>query len=274
MILFLIRNISSNYLITITLLFLGVSLQSCRNEGQENGSQTKEATPIPVYTNDSEIQKERDEIFSLLAYSIVRNDWQYDSVPRFERRGYNIGSVLVDPQGFPVYAALNCVTKQNNATQHGEVRLMTQYIDTASKYNLRNHTIYTTLEPCAMCAGMMIMTSVERIIFGQRDIDFSGTFGRMAIDSRSIGGYPPFPREVISEPAPTPYYHQLDSAFQKFLNESDEKYLSKFLTTPIAKDIFSAARESFLGYQVKHEENLQILDQARELYSRFVPQFN
>ncbi len=49
---------------------------------------------VPVY-DPAPDQAERDEIFTLLAYAVVRKNWQQDMDP--SPRGYNIGGILVDP---------------------------------------------------------------------------------------------------------------------------------------------------------------------------------
>ena len=197
-----------------------------------------------MYSISDPKQIEIDEIFSLLAYSIVLTDWQSDTIPRHKRRGYNIGSVLVDAQNKPVFHALNCVGVTNNSTQHGEVRLMTQYLDAIEAFDLKEYTIYTTLEPCAMCAGMMTMTLVERTVFGQNDVEYSHTFERLAIDSRSIGGYPPFPRQVIADPSPSYIKEELNTAYQDFLTHDTEKILAKFLVSEKAKSDISKSLSS------------------------------
>jgi len=221
-----------------------------------------------MYSITNPRQIEVDEIFSLLAYSFVYSNWQEDSIPRDHRRGYNIGSVLVDKNNNPVYYALNSVGVTNNATQHGEVRLMIQYLDSVRAFDLREHTIYTTLEPCAMCAGMMTMTLIKRTVYGQNDVEFSHTFERLAIDSRSIGGYPAFPRMVIADVSPIQFKTQLDREYQEFLQTDPEKYLAKFLVSEKAKAIYRNAYEAFRSYQVKFEENREIYNKSIKFFEQ------
>ena len=225
-----------------------------------------------MYSVTDPRQIEIDEIFSLLAYSVVYSDWQEDSVPRDKRRGYNIGCVLVNAQNKPVYYALNSVGVTNNSTQHGEVRLMTHYLDLVKSFDLKNHTIYTTLEPCAMCAGMMTMTLVARTLYGQNDVEYSHSFERLAFDSRSIGGYAPFPRKVIAEPGPSEFTRELNDAYQAFLNTDSEKILAKFLVSQAAKEIYKRANQAFKDYHIKFEDNAIIYSQAIKFYEQIVIQ--
>jgi len=233
-------------------------------------SQNKTIKDKSVYSITNPVQIEIDEIFSLLAYSIVYADWQEDSIPRNKRRGYNIGCVLVNSQNEPVHHALNCVGVTNNSTQHGEVRLITEYLDLVESFDLKNYTIYTTLEPCAMCAGMMTMTLVTRTVYGQNDVEFSQTFERLAFDSRSIGGYAPFPRKVIADPSPSLIKFELNKAYQEFLKTDTEKILAKFLVSKKAKEIYMKAYLSFKDYEVKFDENRKVYAQSIKFYNEIV----
>jgi len=212
--------------------------------------------PFQGYSMENDfIQKELDEMYSLLAYSIVYKDWQPDTVPRNKRRGYNIGTILVDADNNLAHWGLNCINSTDNATQHGEVRAITSYLDSLKSFNLKGFTLYTTLEPCAMCSGMATMTNIERVVYGQKDVDFSGALDRLALNSKKFGGFEPYPRTVISDPAPSRFRIELDTAFNHFLKNDDEKYLAKFLTSEKAKEIYSNAKNDFLEFKIKYPEN-------------------
>ncbi|MFT3932112.1 MAG: nucleoside deaminase [Chitinophagaceae bacterium] len=213
------------------------------------------------------IQQERDNIFSLLTYTIVYNDWQPASVPREKRRGYNIAALLVNKDNTPVQYGLNAINVTENATQHGEVRAITSYLEKTRAFNLDGFTIYTSLEPCVMCAGMMIMTSVQKCVFGQHDIDYSKAFERLSIDTRDIGGFPSYPRKVTAIASSTDFCKQLDEAYQSFLQTDSEKILAKFLTTPAAETIYQKAAAAFLNYHVQYPDNQVIYEKALSFYN-------
>ena len=212
------------------------------------------------------IQAELDEIYSLLAYSIVYGDWQPDSIPRFDRRGYNIGTILVNSSQEIAAWGLNCVNSMDDATQHGEVRAISSFLSSNESFNLKGFTLYTTLEPCVMCAGMATMTSVERVVYGQKDVDFSGALDRLALDSKNLGGFAPYPRVVTPDPAPTTYRNQLDAAFKYFLETEEEKFLAKFLASETAAEIYKAALDEFLTYEVEHPVNQSRYEAAVAFY--------
>lgn len=226
--------------------------------------------PFQHYSIQDPAQKEVDELFSLLAYALVYQDWQAASVPREQRRGYNIGALLVNPDRVPVFAGLNCINSTDNATQHGELRAMLAYLKQERCFNLKRFTIYTTLEPCIMCAGMMTMTNVARVVYGQKDLDFSNGLERLALDTSTLGGYPPFQRTTWSDPSPSPFRERLDEAYQKYLAAGNDQILAKFLTSEVAMEIFKEAYEAFLGFELKYEENQGILKNALSFSTDFL----
>ncbi|MEP7109887.1 MAG: nucleoside deaminase [Ferruginibacter sp.] len=221
---------------------------------------------MPEQKEINTIQQEADEIFSLLAYSIVFRDWQPGSIPREKRRGYNIGALLVDPENSPVFYGLNCINSTGNATQHGELRSITGYLDKTRRFNLEGFTIYTTLEPCVMCAGMITMTSVNRVVFGQHDVEYSKAFERLAIDTRAIGGFPPYPRAVLAHATTSEFCKELDVAYEDFLAKETEKMLARFLTTGTAQNIYKKAAGCFLNYPLAYPENRKIYEMALNFY--------
>jgi tRNA(Arg) A34 adenosine deaminase TadA len=186
-------------------------------------------------------------------------------VPREQRRGYNIAAILAGPDGIPVHWARNAITADQNATRHAEVRVITEYLEASRNFDLKGFSIYSTLEPCAMCAGMMVMTSVSRVVFGQSDVDFGGALGRLAIDSLSIGGYRPYPRTVPAQPAIVDARARLDEAYIRFRATSKEKMLAKFLTTPEAKAEFRKATDRLESFEAKHAENSRVLAASLEM---------
>lgn len=207
------------------------------------------------------IQQEIDEIFMLLCYSLVFQDWQAEEVAREDRRGYNIGALLVSPENLPVYHGLNCINSTDNATQHSEVRTIMGYLAENGGFNLAGFSIYATLEPCVMCAGMITMTAIERAIYGQKDIAYSKAFERLSIHTEEL---PPYPRQVQAQAAKLLYRYQLDRAYADYLLANEEKILAKFLSSQAAEKIFASAATAFQTYRVDHEANRPVLEAAQQ----------
>lgn len=207
------------------------------------------------------VQAERDVIYTLLAYAVVRKDWQTDQTE--PQRGHNIGSVLVDPNGQVVFWARNANKITANGSQHGEVRLIRNYLEQAKTDYLKGYTIYTTLEPCAMCSGMMVLTQVSRTVYGQTDPDYGNALQRLALDSSALpGGFKPYPRPVQSDASESPVRIALDNAYAKYM-EGGGRGITTWLRSNDAKAIYDMAYRSFVDYRVGHLENQPILDKAR-----------
>ncbi|MEJ2199679.1 MAG: hypothetical protein P8X63_01490 [Desulfuromonadaceae bacterium] len=222
-------------------------------------------------------QTERDYIGALAAYSVVYQGWQTDN-----KRGYNIGSVLLNdtsPDGRLVFWARNCNSITENETQHGEVRLMLGYLaklhaarqqgePVPDIKNLAGYTVYTTLEPCAQCAGMMTLQEVYRTVYGQSDPGFGKAIERLELDSSALpDGYPPYPRPVISERATIIYCDQLEAAYTEYQKQTGQQgHITDFLKSEPAKNIFAAAYDEFMSYEPKVPEiNGRFLTEAKHL---------
>lgn len=213
---------------------------------------------------------ERDVIFSLLAYSIVYEDWQSAS---FEQaRGYNIGAVLVSPEDEVLSHGLNANASTGNGTQHAEVRAIQSYLQASRSYFADGSTVYTTLEPCAMCAGMMIMTKVSRTVFGQHDSAFGESLQRMSMDTTELPrllphhfdeGYPPYPRETASHASPSAIRHKLDSAYAAALEADERLLITIWLRSPETKRMYEQAHRALADFQPHFERNREILARAQ-----------
>jgi len=203
------------------------------------------------------ICSERDEIFTLLAYAVVYRGWQEDGASN--TRGHNIGSVLVDTKGNPVFWARNANTITRNGSQHGEVRLIHNFLNHSEKDRyLDDYIVYTTLEPCAMCTGMMSLTKLKRAVYGQKDPGFGDALERLAKDTTSIGGYKPYPRLFISDRSPSKYTDKLDKEFSNFGSDN----ITAYLRSNGAKEIFRQATEDLLNYRASNIENESVATQA------------
>ncbi|WP_051957956.1 nucleoside deaminase [Desulfobacter vibrioformis] len=214
-----------------------------------------------------QVQEERDEIYILTAYGVVLNDWQDGK--QENKRGHNIGSILVAPDGRIVNWARNCNSALSNGTQHGEVRLMMGYLNREGGYSLKGYTVYTTLEPCAQCSGMMVLCSLYKTVYGQTDPGFGKALERLSLDSKkwNENGYEPYPRKVISERSKSNYCDMLDNAYKQTGGS-----ITKFLLTDQAKSIFTQAVNQLNHYQLKYpKENLSILAHAQETLKNVRP---
>ncbi|MCC3157411.1 nucleoside deaminase [Hymenobacter sp. 15J16-1T3B] len=211
------------------------------------------------------LQRERDQIYAWLAYAVVYQDWQPTAQPD-SSRGYNIGSVLVNADGYVVHWGRNCINATRNLTQHGEVRLMQSYLQRTRQRALRGYTIYTTLEPCAMCSGMMTLTQVTRTVFGQSDPEYGNALQRLQLDSRACGPghYGPYPRAVEVSQAPDAVSCAIDSAYDRHRAER----IVQFLASAAVRPLYARAAAQLARYRAQHPDNQVRLDSARRFLAR------
>jgi tRNA(adenine34) deaminase len=79
-----------------------------------------------------------------------------------------VGAVIVHGDVM-VGAAANAMVKERDATQHAEMRALRAAAKKLGESRLAETTLYVTLEPCAMCAGAIVLARVGRVVFGAYD---------------------------------------------------------------------------------------------------------
>ncbi|HWO71514.1 MAG TPA: tRNA adenosine(34) deaminase TadA [Actinomycetota bacterium] len=96
-----------------------------------------------------------------------------------------IGAVVA--RGDEVIAASgNERERRQDPTAHAEVLALRQAAERVGRWRLDGHSIYVTLEPCAMCAGAIVLARIERLVYGAADpkAGFCGSLGDLVRDPR------------------------------------------------------------------------------------------
>lgn len=101
-----------------------------------------------------------DEYFMRAALRQAEIAGSEDEVP--------IGAVAVK-NGVIIAHGWNQVERLKDATAHAELLAMTAAAAAVGDWRLDGVTIYVTKEPCAMCAGALVNTRVERVVYGMAD---------------------------------------------------------------------------------------------------------
>lgn len=86
----------------------------------------------------------------------------------FENNEVPVGAVVVK-DGKVVSGARNRVMELPDPTAHAEVLAVRDAARALRTMRLTGCTLYTTLEPCYMCAGALVHSRVDRIVFGAAD---------------------------------------------------------------------------------------------------------
>ena len=79
-----------------------------------------------------------------------------------------IGCVIVK-ENQVIAKGYNLRELENQATAHAEMLAIQLAITQLGRWRLEGCTLYVTLEPCPMCAGAMIMSRVDQVVFGAKD---------------------------------------------------------------------------------------------------------
>src|ERR687892_297735 len=76
--------------------------------------------------------------------------------------------------------------RRGDPTAHAEILALRQAAERVGTWRLEGCTAYVTLEPCAMCAGAMVLARVERLVYGAADpkAGFVGSLGDLGRDPR------------------------------------------------------------------------------------------
>lgn len=80
-----------------------------------------------------------------------------------------VGAVLVY-NGKVIARSHNLVESNKDASQHAELLCLQQGAAILQNWRLLDCTLYSTLEPCSMCAGAMYLFRISRLVWGAPDI--------------------------------------------------------------------------------------------------------
>ena len=102
----------------------------------------------------------RDEYYMRLALREAERALDHDDVP--------IGAVVVH-EGEVIAAARDERELRRDPTAHAEILALREAAARLDSWRLLNTVLYVTLEPCAMCAGAIVLARVPRVVYGTDD---------------------------------------------------------------------------------------------------------
>jgi tRNA(Arg) A34 adenosine deaminase TadA len=278
-----------------------------------------ESTPI------SREERERLSIFSLLTMAITFDAWngnkhdQWGDYPWREGQkiegglyrggryfGHNIGCIAVDARGAIIDFDFNHNDLFSSSAEHAEARLVRrifnlnqnydrwQTIDPSQIINVSYGTIlsgvslYTSLESCAQCSGIMTLGNVKRVIYLQSDpgqykignilYNLSNPLAISHPSGTPSSSSPPVQKYGAPEPVSAdlfdfPYKKALDEGYAAFAKEMaanpDHRYfwkppdgantdasksITSFLCTDMAQDIYRGAAEDLTSFRLEYPE--------------------
>jgi tRNA(adenine34) deaminase len=110
--------------------------------------------------SDREQARDDDAYYMRLALREAQRALAHEDVP--------IGAVLVHG-GEVIAAAHNERELRADPTAHAEILALREASRELGSWRVLDCTLYVTLEPCAMCAGAIVLARVPRVVFGATD---------------------------------------------------------------------------------------------------------
>jgi tRNA(adenine34) deaminase len=97
-----------------------------------------------------------------------------------------VGAVVVSPEGELLARAHNTRESEGDPLGHAELVAIRAAARAVGGWRLSGATLVVTLEPCAMCAGALVLARLARLVYGAADpkAGFCGTLGDLVRDPR------------------------------------------------------------------------------------------
>lgn len=123
--------------------------------------------PQPTLPEEDDATQIIDKSFMQRAYQLAQIAESHDEIP--------VGAVVV-ADGEIIGEGFNQSIMLNDPSAHAEMLAIRQAGQTLQNYRMLDCTLYVTLEPCPMCAGLLVHSRIKRIVFASKD-DKTGAAG-------------------------------------------------------------------------------------------------
>ena len=110
-----------------------------------------------------------------------------------------VGCVIVKDNNI-ISRAHNMRDKTNNPIGHAEILAIKKASEVLNDWQLVGCTLYVTIEPCIMCAGAIIQSRINRVVYGAADLK-GGAFGGSinVLDANNINHHPEIVKGVLED---------------------------------------------------------------------------
>lgn len=104
----------------------------------------------------------------------MMNDNDYMGLALDEaRKAYDLGEIPIGAvlvmDGQVVAKGHNMREIWHDATAHAEIIVIREACQSLKRWRLTGATLYVTIEPCPMCAGALVMSRIDRLVYGSSD---------------------------------------------------------------------------------------------------------
>ena len=132
------------------------SFDLANKQTQEKAAEQEPLTEISM----EQIATEEDVMWMRHALTLADKAESIGEVP--------VGACVV-LNGELIGEGFNTPITDNDPSAHAELRAVKEAASAVQNYRLIDATLYVTLEPCSMCAGMLVHARVKRVVFGAKD---------------------------------------------------------------------------------------------------------
>lgn len=136
-----------------------------------------------------------------------------------------VGAVVVRGSiGEVIGEGFNRRELDRSALAHAELIAIEEASKRLGGWHLTDCTLYVTLEPCAMCAGAIVNSRVDRLVFGAADLRFGACGSRFDLFSVGLNHLPSISRGVLGEECSEQikaFFRELRARGKRYENKSD-----------------------------------------------------
>lgn len=217
--------------------------------------------------------------------------------------GHNIAAFATDRDGYVIDFDFNHNEIFNSSVEHAEARLLNRLFkltnihdswDVGDKKSkifekdldaygnaLKGVTVYTSLESCAQCSGIMTLGNVNEVVYLQSDpgqYNIGNIMYRLSKPDDEQKKTPA-PRPIGADNFAFHFFDQLNAAFKKYAADKTEPSMTSFLCTEVAYLIFLAAEDELASLNLAFPDwrkptssgpsrltNADVLDECRSFY--------
>jgi len=112
-------------------------------------------------TTPNDNSENNDQYFMQRAFELAQQAEQYNEIP--------VGAVVVY-QGKIIGEGFNQSILLNDPSAHAEMIAIRQAGKHINNYRILDCTLYVTLEPCPMCAGLLVHSRISRLVYASPDL--------------------------------------------------------------------------------------------------------
>jgi len=96
-----------------------------------------------------------------------------------------VGAVIVKA-GEVIGRGRNAPIERSDPTAHAEILALREACAAVGNYRLEGAVLFTTLEPCVMCAGALVAARIAKVVFGARDLRFGGVRSKFRLADSEV----------------------------------------------------------------------------------------